>query len=537
MSWSEHVITLPVLLPLLLGALLILIDERKHRVKFWLNFAGVLALLGVAIQLLLTIDAQQQALVLNYQAAGWAAPFGISLVADRLAAMMLVLVALIAVATLGFSYRRWARVGVHYHSLFMLLLMGMNGALITADLFNLFVFFEVMLAASYGLLLHGKNTIRIRAGMNYISLNLVAAFFFLIGIGLIYSATGSLNLADIALKSRHLADADQALLVTGVAVLAVTFLAKSGIWPLGFWIPRTYSAAVPPVGAMLTLVTKMGVYVIYRLWLLLTADSASDFSYWGSQFLFAAGVITMIYACFGLLGNRSARRVISYSAMLSSGILVAVLGFAQQSLVAAAFFYWISSALAVAAFMLLLELTDRLYSPLSVQRAAVLRSLSDDDEEEEDETHGIAIPAAMAFLGLSFMGCSLVVAGLPPLSGFVAKFGMIMELFSSHSEVSMLKAIVFVALLLFSGAFAIVALMRLGVRAFWSSTVTEAPKLQLSEASPILLLLVACIGMALLAGPVRGYMDRTGADLYANQLYIEAVIVPTALVTQVGEEG
>ena len=521
MPWFEHLITMPVVLPLLFGALLMMFNERNHRVKFWLNMSAVTGLLGVAVVLLVTVDTHPDA-TLNYQVANWRAPFGISLVVDRLSALMLVLVAAVALAALCFSYQRWMKAGARYHSLFLFLLMGMNGALITGDLFNLFVFFEVMLAASYGLLLHGKNKIRVRAGMNFIALNLVAALFFLIGIALVYSATGSLNLADLAVKSSLITGADKALFDTGLVVMAVAFLAKSGIWPLGFWMPSAYSAAVPPVAALLTLVTKMGVYVLYRLWPFVAADNNSDWIALGGQCLFWAGVITMLYASFGLLASRDSRRLASYSAMLSSGILVALLGFGEYSLASAALFYLASSALAVAAFMLLLELTDRLYSPLSIARAAALKSL--DEEDEDDETHGVAIPAALAFLGLSFMGCALVLAGMPPLSGFVAKFGMLTNLLAVWESLPRLNTIIFISMLLVSGGFAIIALMRLGVKAFWSNPTPEPPRLSLSETTPILWLLSLCVLMAVLAGPVRGYMDRTGADLFSQSSVAVATV-------------
>lgn len=520
MPWSEHLITLPVVLPLLFGALLIMVNERYYRLKFWLAMLATVGLLWVAYALLVQVDSGT---ALSYQAANWAAPFGIGLAVDRLSALMLLLVAMVAVAALCFSYRRWARAGVHYHSLFLFLLMGMNGALVTGDLFNLFVFFEVMLAASYGLLLHGKNKIRVRAGMNFITLNLVAALFFLIGIALVYSSTGSLNLADLAFISSQLVGIDKSLFEAGVAVLAVAFLAKSGIWPLGFWIPNAYSAAVPPVAALLSLVTKMGVYVLYRLWPLVVVDNDSQLVAWGGQLLFWAGAVTMLYASLGLLASRDSRRMASYCAMLSSGILVALLGFGQHSLTSAALFYLASSALAVAALMLLLELTDRLYSPLAEIRALALKSL--DEDGSEADSHGVVIPAALAFLGLSFMGCALVLAGMPPLSGFVAKFGILASLLTLWGTVSTLQAVVFTVALLLSGGFAIVALMRLGVRAFWSVQAPATPRLLLSEATPILWLLSLCVVMAALAGPVRGYMDRTGADLFSHN-----IATPTALV-------
>src|SRR5690606_1949537 len=202
-----------------------------------------------------------------YLAANWSAPYGIALVADRLAALMLTLTAVLALASLVFSSSRWSRIGVHFHSLFQFLLMGLNGAFLTNDLFNLFVFFEVMLAASYGLVLHGYNVSRIRAGMQYITINLMASFLFLIGVALIYATTGTLNISDLGARVATLGMDELRLFKVGAAILALVFLTKCAMWPLGFWLPTTYAAASPPVAAMLVLMTKVGIYALLRVWL------------------------------------------------------------------------------------------------------------------------------------------------------------------------------------------------------------------------------------------------------------------------------
>lgn len=525
MPWIDHLITLPVVLPLLTAALLIFIDERRHELKFWINAIGVLAILVVGVFFVWAMDVGIYSGDTGvYLAANWQAPFGIALVMDRFSAMMLLLTSIVAAATLCFSYRRWSRVGVHFHSLFQFLLMGMNGALITGDLFNLFVFFEVMLAATYGLLLHGKNAPRVRAGMQYIALNLVASFFFLIGITLIYNAAGTLNMADLAARIAILNDSDRVLFETGAAVLAVAFLTKSGIWPLGFWIPITYGSAVPPVAAMLTLVTKVGVYVIYRLWLIVFAADAGESTGFGGTLLFIAGFITVTYAAVGLLASQDARRVASYSAILSSGTLIALLGFNDASIVSAALFYLVSSALAVSAFMLLIELTERIYSPMSQMLAITMELFASEDNTRV--TPGVVIPAAMAILGLSFVICALVITGMPPLSGFIAKFGIIATIFdsSNHFTGPDYFTLAFVAMILISGMCAIIAMMRLGVRIFWSTSHSTSPRLQVSEASPILVLLALCVVLTVLAGSVRGYTDRAGKDLFLGNHYIEQVL-------------
>src|SRR5690606_28210100 len=220
LSWTQHLILVPVLLPLLCGALLIVLNESRHQLKFCINLASVLTLLAVALALVRLTDSGHWPEGIGvYLAANWAAPFGIALVADRLAALMLLLTAVLAGCALLYSMLRWSRIGVHFHSLFQFLLMGINGTFLTHDLFNLFVFFEVMLAASYGLVLHGYNLNRIRAGMQFIAVNLVASLMFLIGIALIYATTGTLNMSDLAQRLADVGEADMVLLKVGAAVL------------------------------------------------------------------------------------------------------------------------------------------------------------------------------------------------------------------------------------------------------------------------------------------------------------------------------
>ena len=166
------------------------------------------------------------------------------LVLDRLSALML------AADQRARRSPRWSsrwRAGIapalHFHPLFQFLLMGLNGAFLTGDLFNLFVFFEVLLAASYGLVLHGSGSARVKAGLHYIAINLCASLLFLIGVSLIYGVTGTLNMADLALRIPALAAEQRGLLEAGAAVLGVAFLVKAAMWPLGFWLPTTYAAA------------------------------------------------------------------------------------------------------------------------------------------------------------------------------------------------------------------------------------------------------------------------------------------------------
>lgn len=537
--WLDQLILLPILLPLLCATLLVLLDSRHQQLRFAVNLTGTLATLVAALCLLWVTDREIWPDGIGvYLAANWQAPFGIALVVDRLSAMMLTLGAVIAVAALLFSYRRWSRAGVHFHSLFQFLLAGINGSFITGDLFNLFVFFEIMLAASYGLLLLGLQPSRVRASMQYVVVNLVASSFFLIGVALIYAAAGTLNMADLAARVSTLGDNDRLLLETGTAILAIAFLTKSAMWPLGFWLPTTYSAAAPPVAAMLVLMTKVGIYVLLRLWLLIFADPAADLTAITGIALVCAGLVTLAFGTIGLLASQELGRMAGFSAIISSGTLLAAIGYGEPKVVSAALFYLISSTLAVAAFMLLIELIERIRKPSSTILALTMEAFAIDDAPEESA--GVVIPAAMAFLGLAFVACALIIAGLPPLSGFVAKFSLFHALlnptglFPGNLYSAGPLAWGLLALIILSGLAGIISLMRYGVRTFWASPDAVTPRLQLTEAAPISLLLLLCVSMTILAGPAHRYLERAAEILHQPQLYIDRVMSASAIPGVIG---
>lgn len=521
MSEFGHILTLPILIPLVVGALLILINERHHQLKFAINLVSTMGLLAVSLILLYLTDYPQDGLnAVVYLAANWEAPFGIVLVGDRLSAVMLVLTTVIATGALIFSYSRWAQVGVHFHTLFQLLLMGIHGALLTGDIFNLFVFFEVMLAASYGLLLHGYNVVRLRAGLQYITINLVASVFFLIGIALIYAAVGSLNIADIAAQASLLEAGNRTLFHTGAAVLAVAFLTKSAMWPLSFWLPNAYTAAAPPVTALLVVLTKIGVYVVLRLYLLFFGEHAGASAEFGAPLLLTGGLLTMAYGIIGLIASQESNRIASYSAIISSGTLLALIGMGNSAMLSSLLFYLISSTLAVAAFALLSELISRIYPTRNQVLAITFEAFEVD--EKHDVSSGYVIPAAMAFLGLSGMACALIIAGLPPLSGFVAKFGILHQLL--QTEHLNATAWLFMILIISAGLGSIITFVRFGIRSFWASHREAPPRLKLTEVAPIIVLLMICVGLVIFAGPMFDLLERTSGEATNATQYIERVL-------------
>ncbi|NMF87740.1 monovalent cation/H+ antiporter subunit D [Aromatoleum petrolei] len=539
LPWQEHLIVLPVLLPLVAGAALIPVNQKHHNIKLGLAAAVNVLLLILAVTLMALVDGGHWPKAIGvYLAANWAAPFGIALMVDRLAALMLVLTATIALAVLVFSARRWDRVGVHFHSLFLFLLMGLNGAFLTNDLFNLFVFFEVMLAASYGLLLHGYNLNRIRAGMQYIAVNLIASLLFLIGVALIYAASGTLNIPDLAKRVSMLRPEDAYLLQIGASVLALAFLTKAAMWPLGFWLPGTYSSACPPVAAMLVVMTKVGVYAVLRVWLAVFGDAAGPLAGFGFAALTAGGMATIVFGAIGLLSSQEGARMAGYGAVVSSGTLLAVIGLSGGSVLAAGLYYLVSATLAMSAFMLLLELTERIRPPGASLLAVTMEAFAIDDKPEDPV--GVVIPGALAFLGLSFVTCALVISGMPPLSGFIAKFSLIHALLETPApgRPGVTPTVwVLIALLIIAGLASIIALMRLGVRTFWASGASTPPSLLASEAAPVTALVVLCAVLTVLAGNVFEYMERTADGLKRVDDYGERVLGHSPVVRVPIPEG
>ncbi|MDT3670120.1 MAG: monovalent cation/H+ antiporter subunit D [Aromatoleum sp.] len=526
LPWLQHLIVVPVLLPLLVGAVIIPVTQRRHTLKFALSLSSSVLQWLVAIVLLVTVDGEHWPNGIGvYLASNWAAPFGIALMVDRLAALMLVLTATIALAVLVFSVQRWDRVGVHFHTMFQFLLMGLNGAFLTNDLFNLFVFFEVMLASSYGLVLHGYNLRRIRAGMQYIAINLVASFMFLIGVALIYAATGTLNIADLSARVGLLDAQDAYLLSIGASVLALAFLTKGAMWPLGFWLPGTYASASPPVAAMFVLMTKVGVYAVLRVWLAVFGSEAGDLTGFGFAALTLGGMATLMFGAIGMLASQDGGRMAGYGAVVSSGTVLAVIGQSGPGVLAAGLYYLLGSTLAMAAFMLLIELTERIRPPGASLLAITMEAFAIEDKPEDPV--GVGIPGTLAFLGLSFAACALVISGMPPLSGFVAKFSLfhaLLEASAGQPEGVPATTWVLIALVIVAGLAAIIALMRLGVRTFWASGAVTPPALQFSEAAPVTALVVLCVLLTVQAGPVFNYLGRTVDGLSRSGDYTERVL-------------
>ncbi len=526
-GWQQHLMVAPIILPLVAAAVMLVADESSRRFKVILSVITTYALLAIAGYLLYlssATGAAGEAFVGVYKLGNWEAPFGIVLVLDRLSAVLLLLTAVLGVTSLTFALSHWSQAGPRFYAVFLLQLMGLNGAFLAGDLFNLFVFFEVLLAASYALALHGSGRKRVQAGLHYIVINVTSSTLFLIGTAMIYGVTGTLNLADLALRFPTLQPAEYGLFQAGAAILGVAFLTKAAMWPLSFWLPALYSVAAAPVAATFVVLSKVGVYVVLRFNTLVFGSANVGLAGFGQEWLLYGGLVTILFGAVGVLAAKTLPRLASFSVLISSGTLLASLGTSQPAVISGALYYLLVSTLAVSAMYLLSELCRRgsVREAVSEPVFSDEQSLSVGDEFEGHEV-GIVLPATVTLLGSLFLGTTLVLSGMPPLSGFLAKFTIMWGVLKDQPVVPP-GHWAFIAVLIASGLFTLIALIRVGIEVFWTHEDRTFPDVRLVEVLPIVGLLGLCVALTVFGGGAMRYFDATADYLTRPGVYTRAVV-------------
>jgi multicomponent K+:H+ antiporter subunit D len=500
----SHWIIVPVVLPLLAGGTLVLLERWRPALVREASLAAVLAQLAVAVHLLVHAAGGS---VSAYLLGNWPAPFGIALALDRLSALMLVLTAVVALASVVYARGGDEARGAHFHALLQFQLMGLNGAFLTADLFNLFVFFEVLLIASYGLLLHGVGAARLRASVHYVTFNLAGSALFLIAVAMLFGVTGTLNMADLAERVAALGAADAVLVRSAALLLLVVFCVKAALLPLYFWLPDAYGSASAPVAALFAIMTKVGVYAIARMYTLVFGDGggvAADVAWpWLPVFALA----TLALAAVGALAASRLRTLAAYIVIASAGTLLLAIGLGSASGMAAAIFYLVNSTL-VAALLFLL-----------VDRIASMRG------ELRDRLRPAPLPASgWASTGALYALVAISAAGLPPLAGFLGK-GFVLD----AARTSPLTGAAWTVILL-SSLGIIIAMARAGTTVFWAGQGTFEPNAAAGRPprpgcrTALAWLLLLVIANALFAGRLAQFAQATAQQLGERRPYIDAVL-------------
>lgn len=516
--WQFHSPIFSILLPAFSAFVLILVgypslDSHKHIRR--LRTSRIVGLISTVVGFLLSINLVLQAgegEVSRYYLGEWAAPFGIALTLDRLSALMVLLSYLIALPVLWYATGGWDQKGRFFHAMFQFQLMGLCGAFLTGDLFNLFVFFEVLLLASYVLLLHGQGRVRFRMGVHYVVINLLASALFLIGLAMVYGNVGSLNMVDVA-RILPTLPADQfAMAQSAGMILLIVFGIKAAIIPLSFWLPNTYAAASPPIAALFAIMTKVGLYGILRVNGTIFAAASVSASAQLSSWLLPIALVSAIFGAIGALAAHTLRRLAGYMLLSSVGtILIGITLFNTQAW-SAALFYLVHSTLVVAAFYLLAEW-------ISSQRSATADALR----------ATFAVRQTRLLGGLSLL-LLMIIVGLPPFSGFLGKVMLL------QSSVGLAGSSIIIIVILLTSFISLIAMVRAGIVIFWQSETpnalsqTEYIKQDKHKTAPYHLpaaffgLLTALMALVVFASPVKQYMNATAIQLKDVTAYQQVLL-------------
>ncbi|KQU61000.1 cation:proton antiporter [Rhodococcus sp. Leaf278] len=512
---------LPVLIPMLAAALTLVLG-RKPRAQRFITIVALTAVVAISSMMLYLADRDGTSAL---QVGGWDSPLGISLVVDRLSAMMLVVSSVVLLAVMVYSIGQGIRDGSENQPVsiflptYLALTAGVCNAFLAGDLFNLFVGFEVLLAASFVLLTLGASADRVRAGVSYVMVSMVSSLIFLIGIALVYGATGTLNLAHIAVRMDDIPSGTRTAIF---AVLLVAFGIKAAVFPLSTWLPDSYPTAPAPVTAVFAgLLTKVGVYAIIRAHTLLFPDGSLD------NVLMVCGLLTMLVGILGSIAQSDIKRLLSFTLVSHIGYMIFGVALSTQSGLSGSIYYVAHHILVQTTLFLVVGLIERQAGSSSLRRLG-----------------GLA--AASPVLAIVFLVPALNLGGIPPFSGFIGKVALL----QAGSEQGSVLAWLLVAGGTVTSLLTLYVVARVWTKAFWRAR-ADAPEGDLADNSPSALLddssdiqfgdredvgkmpafmLIPTIGlvvvglaMTVFAGRIIDISDRAAADLRDRSVYIDAV--------------
>ena len=490
-------LTLPMIVPLLTAIVLQLLPQRS-RVLRTAAFAGSIVSLAAAVSIFVKVE---QAGIQVLQVGAWPAPFGITLVADAFSALMVVMVSVIGLAVTGSSFAGVdpRREALGYHPLIHIVLMGVSGAFLTGDLFNLYVWFEVMLIGSFVLMSLHRTRAQLHAAFTYVGLNLLASAFLLTAIGLLYGQAGTLNLADLARAwpERRTAGLDAALSMLFLTAFGI----KAGLFPLFFWLPASYHTPPAAVGALLAgLLTKVGVYAMIRVFtLLFPRPDAVVYTV-----LLVLSAVTMVVGLVGALAQQDFRRVLSFNLVGHIGFTTVGLALRTPAALGGSILYMLHHMLVISTLFLISGLF------LRRRRTTELHALGGLYRSQPAVACLVLVPL-------------FSLAGIPPLSGFIAKVAVVTPMIGSRHYV--LAAVALTVSLL-----TVVSMARLWEEAIWKPIPAEErsthppPRLGFSILTPIAFLVVLTLCLSALAGPISRLTFRAAEQLQDPDQYVRAVL-------------
>lgn len=498
-----HILVLPIFLPLF-GAIFILFAKvLSYKIQQIFSMTLMILLIVLNIWIFFTIFSTG---AIVYQLGNWAAPFGITLVLDSLSATMVLLTSLLAFAALWYAINTsMDGDSVHFHVLFHLQIFGINGAFLTGDIFNLFVFFEILLLASYSLLLHGNGKERTKAGLHYVVINLVGSTLFLFAVGTLYGILGTLNIADMALKVSELSPDNVNVVAAAGLLLLLVFGLKAAMFPLYFWLPGAYSRTSAPIAALFAIMTKVGVYSIIRVHGTIFGSEAGYLSFYHLPWVLFLGIVTLVLATFAIMSAKALKEQVAYLVLASVATLLIALGINTSQSLGGALYYMLHSTLVAGGFFLLADCIG------------LLRG------KYEDAIIQSPVFRKKVFAGSLFFAYAVAMSGMPPLSGFFGK----MMILSGALQSEYMWVVYFFVLL--SGLFIIISLTRTGSLMFYDTDKESTPLgivVKTSQFFPALFLLGISVCLVLFANPISSFLNNTAIQLYDSKDYIQLVLQP-----------
>ncbi|MFB1050159.1 Na+/H+ antiporter subunit D [Paraliobacillus sp. JSM ZJ581] len=493
----SNFLTLPILLPMFIGTILIFL-AKKHRIQRIIAGVSSLVLLGIALYLAYAVY-QSPDQIISLEVGDWPAPFGIVLVADMFATMMVILSSIVGAVCLFFAFKtiHSDREKFYFYPFYFYLLTGVNGAFLTGDLFNLFVFFEVMLISSYVLIVHGGTGYQLRESFKYVVMNMVASAFFLVALAYLYATTGTLNMAHLG---ERVAALGQEGILNGIAIIFLfVFGAKGALFPLYFWLPKSYYGPPAAISALFGgLLTKVGIYAIIRTFTLIFVHNPS-FTHTIILFLAAA---TMFFGVLGAVSQFDFKRILSYHIISQVGYMVMGLGVFSPLAIAGAIYYIAHHIIVKSALFLFAGATEKITGTTDLKKMGGLL-----------KTH--------PWLGWLFFISAMSLAGIPPLSGFFSKFALILAAIREQDYFIVAVALVVGVLTLFS-------MMKIFMYAFWREPIIKEEDIDKKEMfgllRPIIPLVVLTIGLGILAEPIFTYSLGVADQILDPANYIQAVL-------------
>lgn len=495
----QHLVILPLLIPMLTALLQLLPWGENPQ-----PFRRALGMLSCALLIITSVLLIQQSSAepLVYALGSWQAPFGIVLVADGLSSLMVLLTSILAFPVLWFACYGEDNLGSHFQALFQFQLLGILGAFLTGDLFNLFVFFEILLISSYALLMHGGGKLKLRACLHYVLLNLTGSAVFLISLGVLYGITGTLNMADLAVKVANLSGDDASIARAGGLLLLIVFGLKAALLPLYFWLPQAYAMTTGTVAALFAIMTKVGIYAILRVFTLIFGDDGGAAALLGYEWLWWLGLGTLAIGAIGVLGSRDLRLIISYLVVISVGTMLTTFSMNSERSLTAVLYYMLHSTLITGALFLLVDV-------IAKQRG---KTASRVVKGRRMAQHSV--------LAMMFFIAAIAIIGMPPFSGFIGKL-FILEAARTGAQVALLWPLV-----LGSTFLIMIALSRAGSRMFWHTLDGKPGDISHPSGQLIAigLLLLTIVGLTIFANSISQFIDGVAYNIMHPAAYIEAVL-------------